>query len=480
MATKKAGTTAKRSITRISKINVSERSLPVRDDAEARLPQQEIINLHFPHATLIIPRVDLQETKVTTAQAAMRRAFRHEDLELRVPEKNTANALQRIGMEDIEKVQMTRNLVSRKGVFARLNSIGMTAAFFGHEKDEADALNELSEQYDFVPNFHLSIPSRVRMDDVPATKGRVALSTSEWPEASGIARAHKLGIRGNGVLVGVLDTGIDADHQEFAHQNVTYRYVSLYPNSPYWPPRDVRGFDTDGHGTHVCGIIAGRQTGVAPEASLYVASVIESETTRTSMIRVAYGLDWILRHFSSPNNEHRPAVLNLSLGFPATAAGGISKQEYEQRLRAMRILLRTLVQANVLPLIAIGNEGKGNFGYPSAFKEVLGVGAVDYNEKVADFSGDGVPPDEGVTKPDLVGYGVGVYSSLERDYAGNSIYKRENGTSMATPYVSGIAALYRCQQPMLMAKDIWQKLLDTARPVTPKNRAGAGLATFVE
>lgn len=479
MTTKKPGG-AKRSAERLSKVNVKERDEPGRNDAESRLPQQEIIDQRFPYAMLIIPRVNLQETQVTTAQAAVRRAFRHEELELRVPEKSTANALQRIGMEDIEKVQATGNVASRRGVFARLNSIGMTAAFFGQEKDEANALNELSEQYDFVPDFHLSIPSRVRMDAVPATKGRTAPTASEWPEASGVARAHELGIRGEGVLVGVLDTGIDADHQEFARQNVTYRYVSLYPNSPYWPPRDVRGFDTGGHGTHVCGIVAGQQTGVAPEASLYVASVIESETTRTSMIRVAYGLDWILRHFSSPDNEHRPAVLNMSLGFPETAANNIPKQEYEQRLRALRILLRTLVQANVLPVVAIGNEGPGTFGYPGAFKEVLSVGAVDFEENVASFSGDGKPPDEGVTKPDVVGYGVGVYSSLERNYAGDSIYKRENGTSMATPYVSGIAALYRCQQPTLMAKDIWQKLLDTARPLTPKNRTGAGLATFAE
>ncbi len=67
-----------------------------------------------------------------------------------------------------------------------------------------------------------------------------------WPEQSGVSDAREERVRGHGVLVGVLDTGIDADHSEFSHRLVTYRYVSLFPFSPYWPSRDVRGFDPTG------------------------------------------------------------------------------------------------------------------------------------------------------------------------------------------------------------------------------------------
>src|SRR5262249_40781242 len=150
----------------------------------------------------------------------------------------------------------------------------------------------------------------VQVDDVPANRSRTVLDRREWPEESGVQQAHDRGVRGASVLVGVLDTGVDADHSEFAGQRINFRYVSLQPNSPYWPPRDCRGFDTSGHGTHVCGIVGGRSVGVAPESQLYVASVIESETIFTSLTRVAAGLNWLFRQFTRPDNEHLPAVLS--------------------------------------------------------------------------------------------------------------------------------------------------------------------------
>jgi len=455
---------------------------------ESQVTQEQILNYRFPHAGLFIPRVDLQDedavARVTIAPAALSRAMKRERLELRTSSKNMVNVLHHtLRMQDLETLQQTRESPSERGAFASMNSLGVTVAFFQHETEQASAMTELADEYDFVPNFPLTIPARVRMEDVPATRGRAALDIREWPEASGVGEAHARGIRGSGVLVGVLDTGVDADHVEFAQQTITYRYVSFFPNSPYWPPRDVRGFDTNGHGTHVSGIIAGRNVGVAPEATLYVASVIESETTRTSLIRVAYGLDWILRQFSRPDNEERPAVLNMSLGFPSTPPVNISLAEFQQRLQVIRLMLRSLVQANVLPCIAIGNDGPGNFGYPGAFKEVIGVGAVDFTGHIASFSGSGAPPapDAPVSKPDLVGYGVGVYSSVERDYQNNPIYQRFNGTSMATPYVSGIATLYRCQQPALPVANMRSKLLSSALPLPnePATQVGAGLARFV-
>src|SRR5262249_48199031 len=145
--------------------------------------------------------------------------------------------------------------------------------------------------------FPVSIPSRVRMDQVPATRGMTALQMREWP-ADSIAKAHGAGVRGAGVLVGVVDTGIDADHDEFDHfpGGVPFRYVPLFPRDG--PPGDTRGFDTRGQGTHVCGILAGKTVGVAPEVSLSVAAVIESETTHTSLIRITYGLEWVMQQFS--------------------------------------------------------------------------------------------------------------------------------------------------------------------------------------
>jgi len=290
----------------------------------------------------------------------------------------------------------------------------------------------------------------------------------DWPLESGVELAHSLKIRGSGVLVGVLDTGIDADHQEFRHQTVNYRYVPLNPGQP---SRDVRGFDTDGHGTHVCGIIAGKNIGVAPEAKLYVASVIESETMDRSLLRIISGLDWLLDKFNESENSEPPAVLNMSLGFPSTST---QSSEYRQKRE-----IKGIEKLNVLPIVAIGNEGQGKYRYPGAFKECFSVGAVDFQGNIANFSGSGIS--EGSVKPDLVGYGVDVNSSLERECDGQFIYEERSGTSMATPYVTGIAALYLCEKPQLKAKELKVKLIETAFPLPnqPPERVGGGLARFV-
>jgi len=450
----------------------------------ASLAPEYVEGVHYARAALIIPRADVEELEeFTFAPAAFGRALEGSRLIMRQPQKSAIASLQRIGMKDLQKVQASRAAASENGVFTQLGSLGVATAFFGSDTAEANAMNELADQFDFVPSFDFFVPVRQSMAGVAENRGRASLAAREWPEQSGIAAAHEHGIRGAGVVVGVLDTGVDADHVEFAGQTITFRYVSFFPNSPYWPPRDIRGFDPDGHGTHVSGIIAGKSVGVAPECKLYVASVIESETTRTSLIRVASGLNWILRQFTRPDNEHLPGVLNMSLGFPAKRPDDVPQAEYDLRIKAMRMLLKTIVQANVVPLVAIGNDGAGQYGFPGAFKEVLGVGAVDFGGKVALFSGGGTvgtetPP---IDKPDFVGYGVGVYSSVERDYEGRSNYQRFSGTSMATPYAAGVAALYRCREPQLTVNTTIARMKADAIPLTsePPIRQGAGLVRFV-
>jgi subtilisin family serine protease len=218
---------------------------------------------------------------------------------------------------------------------------------------------------------------------------------------------------------------------------------------------------------------------VAPESGLYVASVIESETLSTSLTRVVAGLNWLLRQFTRPDNEHLPSVLSMSLGFPQSFVQHADPED-QHKLHSLQVLLRTLIQANVLPIIAIGNDGPGSNGYPGALADVLAVGAVNFEGKLAPFSGSGPVPVSGIQKPDLVGYGVGVNSSLERDYSGDCIYQRLNGTSMATPYVAGIAALYRSLNPTLTVKEVWAMLLENALPLPkePVDRVGKGLARF--
>jgi len=176
-----------------------------------------------------------------------------------------------------EKVHLEGHL------YTRLPHVGAVAASF-ESKEHAEAAARDISDYWLVRDIELSLP-------VPRTaiaqNVEIDLARVEWPEGSGVEHAHSQGLRGQGVLVGVLDTGCDADHVEHLGLVRVFRYVPLSLQGF----RDVRGFDPHGHGTHVCGILAGQHVGVAPEVNLWVASIIESETMRTSLRRVLVGLD---------------------------------------------------------------------------------------------------------------------------------------------------------------------------------------------
>lgn len=331
----------------------------------------------------------------------------------------------------------------------------------------------LEDDYEIAPDVQLAMP-------VPTTwtpTVREQDPRARWPDSTGIAAAHASGINGKGVIVGVLDTGCDADHVEFRGRKVNFRYVPL--NSVTDAVRAVRGFDVDGHGTHVCGIMAGENLGVAPGIELLVASVLESESLKTSLDRVLIGLDWMLSHFSAPENQSKPTIVNMSLGFPLDA---LKHPSYRRAAELFRKVLRIMADDfGVLTIVAIGNDGAGQVRAPGFYPECMGVGAVDYNLNAAEFSGGGVSPITGRTKPDISGLGVDIVSSFERTMANRSRYVRMSGTSMAAPYVAGIAALHASAQPELHGKDLWQRLETTALPLKDApDRVGAGLARFVK
>ena len=336
---------------------------------------------------------------------------------------------------------------------------------------EAQKLFDESD-YDVIPDVQLSLPKPTYSEEIYRRRKKIT-----WPAESGIHHAHNNGIKGKGVLVGVLDTGCDADHIQFRKKRIDFRYVPLHYESERL--RDVRGFDVGGHGTHVCGIIAGQHIGVAPAVDLMVASVIESETYQTSLSRISIALEWMLSQFGSKENLDRPIIVNMSLGF---SPEDLSKSEQGSLMFGIRNLISTLVEDfDVLPIVAIGNDGPGRMRAPGYFPETLSVGAVDFNHEPAWFSSGGISPTSGTTQPDLVGYGVDIFSSLERDRNNRSLYKHVSGTSMATPYVAGIAALYASADAKFYGEALRQHLLNTALPLQASvDRVGAGLARFIE
>lgn len=337
----------------------------------------------------------------------------------------------------------------------------------------AERARELLEpDYIIAPDLEMTAPR----PQISRQLARLPNSFDPWPAASGVASAHEHGIMGEGVLVGVLDTGCDADHREFAHQIIDFRYVPLDPTVDIM--RACRGFDVDGHGTHVCGIISGERVGIAPKAELMVASVIESETLRTSLERVVIALNWMMAQFQLEANLHKPTIINLSLGYRAEWVG---ETRVEAATKGIQQILTTLVQDyNVLPIVAIGNDGPGRMRAPAWYPETLSVGAVDHELATAGFSGGGRSPLLTEFEPDIVGYGVDILSSFERTIEGRSMYAVASGTSMAAPYVTGIAALTASADPALQGEALRQRLIADALPLdAPYDRVGAGLARFV-
>ena len=309
-----------------------------------------------------------------------------------------------------------------KGLFNHYNSLGITTAFFNSQEAEKDARKRMEKDYEFIQDFSWSLPNPQLNNQVEVTPDSFSSSKQVWPSDSGIAEAHASKLKGEGVLIGVIDTGIDSDHQEFIGKSIKFRYIPPIPEDKsilVLPPRDnIRGFDPGGHGTLVCGVIAGKNIGIAPEASLYVASVMNSEKSTTSLNQILQALDWLLEEFKSKDNKGKPAILNISLGFRLKKKDEVFLLNLDSVRNA---IIKLILDKDILPVVSIGNERK-KFLYPGAFKEVLGIGSVGLDSKgkyqLSELSGSGQPEGEDSTKPDLVGFGVDVTTCYERKIDG--------------------------------------------------------------
>jgi subtilisin len=282
---------------------------------------------------------------------------------------------------------------------------------------------------------------------IPPTTPQVA-----W----GVARlqAPKLwqqGLNGQGILVAHLDTGIDGEHpalkpaiQQFAEFDATGHAI-----------QGAAIADSSDHGSHTAGIIAGRtilgqQIGIAPGCQLISAAVIEGGD---QVARLLAGVDWML--------NFPVRVLNLSLGFPGY---------FDQYIP----LLDKLLAKGILPVFAIGNEGPGTSRSPANYPQALSVGAVDRNGVVDPASSsETFPRTDNPLVPDLVMPGVDILSAN----AGGGNFRLDSGTSMATPHLSGLAALLFQACPQATVLQVQTAICQSCSlaPSMPKERANLGM-----
>lgn len=258
-------------------------------------------------------------------------------------------------------------------------------------------------------------------EDVPAERA--------WHLDAVAARsAHSRGITGSGVWIGVVDTGIDAEHPEFAERSILFAEIGAelgmrIEHDNLGQRIKVLPHDPVGHGTHVAGLLVGKTVGIAPGASLAVAKVTSNR--RITHAAAEGGIDW-LATVERPDGERGVDVLNLSFGFKGYDSG-------------LRRLIARLRRIGVEVVASIGNQGPGKHSSPGNYAVVLGVGALDQQGQPWARCGGGLIPQEGgIHKPDYYAPGVGVYSCLP-----GGVYGAKSGTSMASPIVTGVVALVR-------------------------------------
>ncbi|MGA1872225.1 MAG: S8 family serine peptidase [Thermoplasmatota archaeon] len=292
-------------------------------------------------------------------------------------------------------------------------------------------------------------------------------ATIAWNSFIRSTRERYPQLTGEGITVAVVDTGIDAGHPDLDYQEKTI--INLKQDKPGRPFYEIENSDTSyGHGTHCAGTIAGNgdasagaRAGVAPDANLIGLCVGDVGITLTNTYE---GLEWVYLNSKDPN-QLKIRVVSNSWG------GGAA--EYDPQDSTSRICQKLTYENNVVVVFAMGNAGSGHHdgleltaSPTGVIPSNIGVAAFERDgSRVAYFSSRG---QKGLnqTYPDVGAPGVKIWSAHARMTQISAISKMRgnpnpyylaiSGTSMATPHVSGLAALMFQAAPSLTISDRWE------------------------
>ena len=255
------------------------------------------------------------------------------------------------------------------------------------------------------------------------------------------------GAGSSGITVAVLDTGVD-----YTHPALLGRIIK----GPDYIDKDYDPKDEHGHGTHVAGIItAGTPdnqgfSGLAPNVRVLAIRVLDAKGSG-SLFNIAKGIAY------AANNGAK--VINLSLGSPP--GGGL--------MRSLANFLAGYAERKGALIIAAAGNAGSDIGYPAAASKFLAVGATNEQNYLASFSNRGA-------ELDIVAPGVNILSTFPTyEVTANASglpqnYASLNGTSMATPMVSALAAMLLSQDPYLKPAALRARLEATATDLGPLGR----------
>ncbi|GAA1476195.1 S8 family peptidase [Nocardioides aestuarii] len=300
-----------------------------------------------------------------------------------------------------------------------------TTALTGFSAQMSDrAVEELRADPDVA---YIEADQRVSIDATqsPATWGLDRIDQRNRP----LSNSYTYNRTGSGVKAYVIDTGVLASHSQFGGRVVAGATAI----------NDGRGAsDCNGHGTHVAGTIGGSTHGVAKSVTIVPVRVLDCNGSGSTSGVIA-GVDWV----TSNHSAGQPAVANMSLG------GGVSTTLDNAVARS--------ISDGVTYAVAAGNESTNACnGSPARVSSALTVGSTTSSDARSSFSNYG-------SCVDLFAPGSSITSAW---YTSNSATNTISGTSMATPHVAGVAALYLQGSP-------------SASPATVSNAIITGSTTGV-
>lgn len=291
------------------------------------------------------------------------------------------------------------------------------------------------------------------------------------------------GIYGKDIVVAIMDTGVDINHpalQESYRGNLPgHSHETSWYDATVDSSRTVTGpRDSNGHGTHIAGIILGgspqQPLGVAPGARWIAVNIFDKGYAWDSHIIQAF--QWLMAPGGDP--RFAPQIINCSWA---------SRPEYVRDYLQWEIL-HNLERAGIFVVFAAGNNGTAGPGSPASYPHAFSVGALKKegeSVKIADFSSRGPVNWQGIiyTKPEISAPGINIRSSWL-----NNGYNVLDGTSLAAAHVSGAAALLLEAQPELSPQEIKYILQQTASwdaswnelGRRPNNAYGFGLLNVYE
>lgn len=348
-----------------------------------------------------------------------------------------------------------------------LPSIERYIVFFNNKINDEIILQaggEIIYKYDLIQAASIEIsPKQLEiLKDSPLIKEvskdhEVVTSVQRTPwghENINLIQKSPANLSGRGVKIAILDSGVDENHPDLNIKGGICVLDLLYD-----PDACQNSYNDDnGHGTHVAGVIAAKDNnigivGIAPNAEIYSIKALNSKGEGTTSTVMA-GLEWAI--------ENNIDIINMSIS-----------TEFEDR--GMKKLIDKAYAQGILIVAAAGNSGNiaGNtesVEYPGKFPNVIAVSAVNKNNVRISSSSTG-------KEVELAAPGYDILSTYPTNLE-SSGYAYMTGTSMAAPFVTGMAALYKEKYPTYSNVEIRKLLQENALDlgvVGKDNKYGYGL-----